>query len=165
MNDTIDTQLSFPGWEDKNAAKQSEDILQPEDTQKHEGTIAIDCTGDIPIGDLPRFDLADPYRAETDAKKKEILEKDWSQAFFPETSDSSSTPEASDGSSANHYKLPPNATELQDLISFKDMNAQIGGIFRTAYKYGSSSHNSRLIDAKKIKFYIEAEIERLERYR
>ena len=34
--------------------------------------------------------------------------------------------EASDGSTANYYELPEGATELQHLISYKNMNAQIG---------------------------------------
>jgi len=67
----------------------------------------------------------------------------------------------SDGSTASYYDLPDGAKELQDLISFKDMNAQIGEIFRSAYRYGQSSHSDRLRDAKKIRFYIDAEIKRL----
>ena len=69
----------------------------------------------------------------------------------------------SDGSTAVYYELPVEATELQHLISHKDMNAQIGEIFRAAYRYGESSHSTQLRDAKKIKFYIDAEIQRLER--
>ena len=69
----------------------------------------------------------------------------------------------SDGSSADYYKLPANAKELQDLISHKNMNAQIGEIFRSCYRYGESSHSDELRDAKKIEFYIKAEIKRLER--
>jgi hypothetical protein len=42
------------------------------------------------------------------------------------------------------------------------MNAQIGEIFRATYRYGQSSHSSELRDAKKIRFYIDAEIKRLE---
>ena len=72
--------------------------------------------------------------------------------------------EASDGSSANYYKFPEDATELQHLISAKDMNAQIGEIFRACYRYGEVSHSPKLRDAKKIRFYIDAEIERLEKY-
>lgn len=72
--------------------------------------------------------------------------------------------EASDGTSANYYKFPDGATELQHLISAKNMNAQIGEIFRACYRYGEVSHSPRLRDAKKIKFYIEAEIARLEKY-
>lgn len=68
----------------------------------------------------------------------------------------------SDGSTASYYELPEGAAQIQDLISHKDMNAQIGEIFRACYRYGEVYHSSRLRDAKKIKFYIEAEIERLE---
>jgi hypothetical protein len=68
----------------------------------------------------------------------------------------------SDGSTASYYELPTGCTELQHLISHKDMNAQIGEIFRSCYRYGESSHSNRLRDAKKIKFYIDAEIARLE---
>ena len=68
----------------------------------------------------------------------------------------------SDGSTAAYYELPSNAKELQDLISYRDMNAQIGEIFRSCYRYGIASHSDKLRDAKKIKFYIDAEIKRLE---
>ncbi len=68
----------------------------------------------------------------------------------------------SDGSTASYYELPYRATQLQHLISYKNMNAQIGEIFRAAYRYGASSHSDELRDAKKIKFYIDAEIKRLE---
>ena len=70
----------------------------------------------------------------------------------------------SDGSTASYYELPPVATELQHLISFKDMNAQMGEIFRAAYRYGQVEHSEKIRDAKKIKFYIDAEIKRLEQY-
>lgn len=72
--------------------------------------------------------------------------------------------EVSDGSTASYYELPALAEELQDLISYRNMNSQIGEIFRSCYRYGLSSHSSRLRDARKIRFYIEAEIERLENY-
>ena len=72
------------------------------------------------------------------------------------------TPTQSDGSSASYYELPSEANELQDLISFKSMNAQIGEIFRAAYRYGEVAHSKKLRDAKKIKFYAEAEIKRVE---
>ena len=68
----------------------------------------------------------------------------------------------SDGSTASYYELPDNASELQHLISYKNMNAQMGEIFRSCYRYGLASHSDQLRDAKKIKFYIDAEIERLE---
>jgi hypothetical protein len=70
----------------------------------------------------------------------------------------------SDGSTAEYYELPEGAQELQDLISYKGMNAQIGEIFRACYRYGEVDHSDPLRDAKKILFYAQAEIDRLERY-
>lgn len=71
--------------------------------------------------------------------------------------------EKSDGSTAKYYELPYGAKELQHLISHKDMNGQIAEIFRACYRYGEVEHSEKMRDAKKIKFYIEAEIERLAR--
>jgi hypothetical protein len=69
----------------------------------------------------------------------------------------------SDGSSADYYVLPEGATQLQDLISHRDMNSQIGEIFRACYRYGIVSHSDKMRDAKKIRFYAQAEVERLEK--
>lgn len=69
----------------------------------------------------------------------------------------------SDGSTADYYKLPPGATELQHLISHRNLNAQIGEILRACYRYGMASHSDQLRDAKKILFYAQAEVERLEK--
>ena len=69
----------------------------------------------------------------------------------------------SDNSTAAYYELPEGAKELQDLISHRNMNAQIGEVFRSCYRYGIASHSDELRDAKKIKFYIDAEIKRLEK--
>lgn len=68
----------------------------------------------------------------------------------------------SDGASADYYVLPEGATQLQDLISHRNMNAQIGEIFRAGYRYGMASHSDMLRDAKKIRFYAQAEVDRLE---
>jgi hypothetical protein len=70
--------------------------------------------------------------------------------------------ETSDGSSANYYKLPPDANELQDLISYKNLNAQIGEIFRECYRYGQAIHSDEMRGIKKILFYAQAELKRLE---
>ena len=67
----------------------------------------------------------------------------------------------SDGSTASYYELPKDSTELQHLISHRDMNAQIGEIFRACYRYGIASHSDKLRDAKKIMFYAQSEIDRL----
>lgn len=72
--------------------------------------------------------------------------------------------EASDGSTASYYELPAGAEELQDLIAFKNMNAQLGEIFRAAYRYGQCPHSDRVREMNKVIFYAEAEINRLAKY-
>ena len=98
--------------------------------------------------------------------QNKVTEKEWEmlQKAMPalETDDLSLKLSISDGSTASYYELPDNATELQHLISHRNMNAQMGEIFRSCYRYGSASHSDQLRDAKKIKFYIDAEIERLQ---
>jgi hypothetical protein len=71
---------------------------------------------------------------------------------------------ASDGSTASYYELPEGATELQHLISYKNMNGQVAEAFRSLYRFGESSHSSRIRDAKKVIFYMQAEIERIKKY-
>lgn len=73
-------------------------------------------------------------------------------------------PIKSDGSTARYYELPAGAQELQDLIAFRDMNAQLGEIFRACYRYGLVSHSPKIRDIKKIIFYAQAELARLEKY-
>ena len=68
----------------------------------------------------------------------------------------------SDGSTASYYQLPPGCTELQDLISYRNMNAQDGEIFRAIYRKGRASHSDELRDARKVLFYAQAEVKRLE---
>ena len=70
----------------------------------------------------------------------------------------------SDGSTASYYELPPGATELQDLIAYRNMNAQDGEIIRAIYRKGLCSHSSLLREAKKVLFYAQAEVDRLEKY-
>ena len=69
---------------------------------------------------------------------------------------------ASDGSTADYYQLPAGCTQLQDLISYRNLNAQDGEIFRAIYRKGRASHSDELRDAKKVVFYALAEVKRLE---
>lgn len=70
----------------------------------------------------------------------------------------------SDGSTADYYQLPEGCTELQDLISYRNLNAQDGEIFRAIYRKGLASHSDALRDARKVLFYAAAEVDRLEKY-
>lgn len=91
-------------------------------------------------------------------EKQARVDSDWEEHVWGE---STYKKEASDGSSADYYKLPKSANELQDLISEKNMNAQIGEIFRECYRYGQASHSDELRGIKKILFYANAELKRL----
>ncbi len=68
----------------------------------------------------------------------------------------------SDGSTADYYTLPKGCAELQDLISYRNLNAQDGEMFRAIYRKGRASHSDELRDAKKVLFYAQAEVKRLE---
>jgi hypothetical protein len=70
----------------------------------------------------------------------------------------------SDGSTADYYVLPAGATELQDIIAAHNMNAQMGEIGRAWVRYGRCPHSPRERDLKKIIFYAQAELDRLEKY-
>lgn len=72
------------------------------------------------------------------------------------------TTEKSDGTTASYYELPEGCTELQDLIGYRNLNAQDGEIFRAIYRKGRASHSDELRDARKVLFYAAAEVKRLE---
>jgi 5,10-methylene-tetrahydrofolate dehydrogenase/methenyl tetrahydrofolate cyclohydrolase len=71
--------------------------------------------------------------------------------------------EASDGTTASYYELPEDATELQDLISAKNMNYSVGSIFVLCYEHGEAqSVQSRINIVKGIIKHAEYERKRLE---
>lgn len=69
-----------------------------------------------------------------------------------------------DGVSGTWYELPPGATELKHLIWFKDMNAQVGEIFRSCYRMNDCPHSDRVRNLNKIIAYAEQEKERIALY-
>ncbi len=93
-------------------------------------------------------------------REREIKEE---QTFTPPNVGVNNNEARTGGSTASHYKLPSGSTELQHLISHRNMNSQIGEVFRACYRYSQVSHSDMLKEAKKIKFYAQAEIERLEK--
>lgn len=68
-----------------------------------------------------------------------------------------------DGWSSDYYKIPQGAQELGDLIEHRAMNFNVGNIFKAAYRLGSKPGVSDLYDLKKIKWFVEREIARVER--
>ena len=103
----------------------------------------------------------------------DVTEKEWDRAYGVSKPDAyyryvdpeNDDPGRSDGTTAKYYELPDHAEELQDLISYKNMNAQIGEIFRSCYRYGQVSHSDKMRDINKIIFYAEAEKKKLSRER
>jgi len=71
------------------------------------------------------------------------------------------TKESSDGSTASYYELPEGATELQDLISYRDMNYAIGFIFTRCYDY-CTTHRGCISVVRDIVEAAEHEIARLQ---
>ena len=74
----------------------------------------------------------------------------------------SSTTVKSDGWSTSYYELPGGASELQDLIEYRQMNFSVGNIFKAAYRLGRKDGATTLYDQNKIRWYAEREIARLE---
>lgn len=76
------------------------------------------------------------------------------------------TADSNDGSNdgTSHYNLPDDATELKHLIWYKDMNAQVGEIFRACWRLGAASHSDKRRDLNKIIAYAEQELERMDKY-
>lgn len=118
---------------------------------RNEGWVAVTC-----LEELSEVEKENYYKCLNEAKSRVTVQ------YLKSNKSKECTSNRSDGSTASYYQLPKGAKELQDLISHRNMNAQLGEIFRACYRFGMASHSDQLRDAKKIKFYIEAEIKRLE---
>jgi hypothetical protein len=63
------------------------------------------------------------------------------------------------GLDAQYYDLPEDATQLQDLIEYKEMNFSVGNMFKAIYRLNDKS--TKLYNLEKIIFYAQREINRL----
>lgn len=68
-----------------------------------------------------------------------------------------------DGWSSDYYIIPEGAKELGDLIEYKEMNFNVGNMFKACYRLGNKPGVSALYDLKKIKWFVEREIARVEK--
>ena len=66
------------------------------------------------------------------------------------------------GSNPQQYGLPEGATELQDLIEYRNMNFATGNIFKACYRLGECDHSSAQRDLRKIIWFAERELRRVE---
>jgi hypothetical protein len=65
------------------------------------------------------------------------------------------------GSTPHQYGLPQGATELQDLIEYREMNFSMGNIFKACYRTGACDHSSRQRDLRKIIWFAQRELNRI----
>lgn len=70
--------------------------------------------------------------------------------------------ETSNGSKASYYDLPEGAKVLGDLIAYRNLNHAYGEIFCAIYRSGRASHSDELRDARKVLYYAQSEVRRLE---
>jgi hypothetical protein len=72
-------------------------------------------------------------------------------------------PIKSDGGSTDYYKIPEFAKDLQDLIEHKHMSFSIGNIFKACYRMGEKDGTSTRYDLRKMIFFANRELDRLDR--
>lgn len=68
----------------------------------------------------------------------------------------------SDGGSTDYYNIPEGIKDLQGLIEYKNMNFAIGNIFKACYRMGRKEGNDDAYDLRKIIFFAERELKRIE---
>lgn len=67
------------------------------------------------------------------------------------------------GSTPEQYNIPEGATDLQDLIEHRQMNFALGNIFKACYRMGSCGHSDALRDVRKILWFADRELQRLDK--
>lgn len=61
---------------------------------------------------------------------------------------------ASDGGSTAYYRLPPGATELNDLIEDKGMSFARGNMFKALYRLGLKEGIDQEYDLEKLQYFL-----------
>ena len=66
------------------------------------------------------------------------------------------------GSTPSLYALPEGAKELQDLIEHRNMNFAVGNMFKACYRLEQKDGVDAAYDLRKILFFAERELRRVE---
>lgn len=69
------------------------------------------------------------------------------------------------GWASSYYELPEGATELMDLIEYRGMSFAVGNIFKAAYRLGNKEGTTAEYDLRKIIWFAQRELDRIERER
>lgn len=80
---------------------------------------------------------------------------------FKEPDPEAETTGVSDGGATSYYDFPTGFSTLADLIDFKDMNFNIGNIFKAAYRLGRKKGVDRRYDLNKIIYFAQRELNKL----
>ena len=68
------------------------------------------------------------------------------------------------GYATDYYVLPKGAEELGDLIEYRNMNFNLGNIFKAAYRLGHKNGTTPEYDLNKIIYFAERELARRKMY-
>lgn len=64
-------------------------------------------------------------------------------------------PVASDGGSSAYYKLPPQATDLMDLIEAEEMSFARGNMFKALFRLGKKAGTDVEYDLNKLQWFLD----------
>ena len=67
------------------------------------------------------------------------------------------------GGSTDYYKLPENATDLQDLIEFKSLNFSQGNILKAIYRANDDTHSEYGRELNKIIWFANRELNKIKK--
>jgi hypothetical protein len=67
------------------------------------------------------------------------------------------------GWSSKYYELPEGAKEIADLIEHRNMNFNVGNIFKAAYRLGTKRGTTEVYDLEKILWFAERELARVKK--
>ena len=85
------------------------------------------------------------------------------EELFPGIKHNCTHSSTNNGGSTDYYKLPTNATDLQDLIEYRQMNFSQGNMFKALYRANvdSNVHSSYERDLNKIIWFAQRELARI----
>ena len=72
-------------------------------------------------------------------------------------------PTTREGWATSYYELPEDAVELGDLIEYRNMNFNVGNIFKACYRLGHKDGTSIVYDLNKIIYFAERELARIKK--
>jgi len=135
------------------------DILTAIAAEPNATFMEIDVTigRDYTISELVEDKQEIHYKIELNSNKIVTMDKGYLNHYFKHIPKKNSD----GGGGQNYYDLPPNPTQLQDLIEHVNMNGNLKDIFKSCYRAGRKDGTSDEYDARKRAYYSLRELGRL----